>query len=221
MLTLLVPQTSLRRLLERATGQYEASLEGSYVSLYLENRGITKEIQKKFRLGYVESPLPGHETYAGRMSIPYLTRAGVVDIRYRRVPSDGNPETAVFGNKYESMPGAESRPYNTLALSRPESFVVICEGEPDTWTADMAGIPAVGFPGSDSWKKLHFRMFRYRRVAILADNDDGGAGAKFARKVAEDINGAVIISMPPGHDVNSFVQAEGIGALRKKVGLDK
>lgn len=216
---MLVPQTSLRRLLERATDRYEASLEGSNASLYLENRGLTKEVQKKFRFGYVENPLPGHESYVGRLAIPYLTRAGVVDIRYRRIPADGDPTSPVFGNKYESMPGAESRPFNTLALARSESFVVICEGEFDTVTADMAGIPAVGFPGVETWKKLYWRMFRYRRVAILADNDD--AGAKFARKVAEDVNGSVIIGMPNGHDVNSFVLAEGIEALRKKVGLDK
>lgn len=222
---MLVQPNSIRRLLERATAQYEASLEGSPANLYLSNRSLTKEVQKSFRLGFVESPLPGHEAYTGRLAIPYLTRSGVVDIRFRSIPPDGDPARAVLGMKYLSMPGATSRPFNTLALARQESFVVICEGEIDTMTAHMAGIPAVGFPGAKTWDKhVYWRMFRYRRVAILADNDDKGAGESFARKVAESIPGSVIISMPEDHDVNSFVSAfgthaEGVAALRKKVGL--
>jgi DNA primase len=175
---MLVPPISSRKLLERATDQYEASLEGSPASLYLMNRALTKEVQTRFRLGFVESPLPGHEQYIGRLAIPYLTRSGVVDIRFRAVPPDGDPARAILGAKYLSMTGQTPRPFNTLALARQETFVVICEGELDTITADMAGLPAVGFPGVNSWQKMFWRMFRYRRVAILADNDDKGQGAK-------------------------------------------
>jgi DNA primase len=216
---MLVPSSSSRKLLERATREYEQALDGSVADLYLKNRSLTNETAKRFRLGYVENPLPGHEAYGGRLAIPYLTASGVVDIRFKSVPSDGDPTRPVVGAKILALPGATLRPYNTLALSRHEQFVCITEGEPDTWTTDMAGIPVVGFPGVKSWQKLFWRMFRFRRVAILAQRDDSGQGEKFSTLLAEQIPGAVIIPMPEGHDVNSYVMQEGIEALRRKVGL--
>lgn len=223
---MIVPPRSTSRLLERATAQYESKLEGSPASLYLVNRSLTKEVQRKFRLGFVDDPLPGHESYRGRLAIPYLTQSGVVDIRFRAVPMDGDPGRATLGAKYLGLPGSSLRPFNTMALAREESFVFICEGELDTITADMAGLPTVGFPGVESWLKLYFRMFRYRRVAVLADNDDKGQGKEFAEKILGNIPGAVVIAMPEGHDVNSFVGSfddpeDGIMALRKKVGVER
>lgn len=214
-----VPSTSTRKLLERATQEYEETYQGSDADLYLKNRSITSEVSRDFRLGFVENPLPGHEKYRGRLAIPYLTESGVVDIRFKAVPVGGDHENGVFGAKILSMPGASSRPYNTMALARREQFIVICEGEPDTWTAHMAGLPAVGFPGVESWQRWYWRMFRYRRVAILAQMDDKGQGEKFSELVSTAIAGCVTINMPAGHDVNSYVMSEGIEALKKKVGL--
>lgn len=216
---MIVPDTGTKKLLEKAVSQYEASLEGSVASLYLTNRQITKEVARDFRLGFVENPLPGHEAYHGKLCIPYLTPSGVVDVRFRTVPLDGDPGKATTGAKYLSMPGAESRPYNLSALARPEQFIVICEGEFDTITAHMCGIPSVGFPGAQSWKNSYWRLFRYRRVAILADNDDHGEGHKFGMTIVKSVPRAVIISMPEKHDVNSFYIAEGREALRARVGL--
>jgi DNA primase len=117
------------------------------------------------------------------------------------------------------MPGATSRIYNPLAIARQEMFIVICEGEMDTITAHMAGLPAVGIPGVMHWKNWYWRVFRYRRVAVLADNDDSGEGQRFAETVVNSIPSATVIAMPEGHDVNSFVVQDGIEALRRRVGL--
>lgn len=216
---MLVPSNSTRKLLDRATTEYHESLPGSDGELYLKNRCLTSEVMSKFRLGYVENPLPGHEKYRGKIAIPYITSSGVVDIRFRAVPAGGDPLGKVVGAKILTMPGSEARPYNTLALGRPEQFICITEGEPDTWSVDMAGIPAVGFPGVKSWQKLYWRMFRYRRVAVLAQSDDKGESVTFAETVSTSIPGCVIITAPEGHDWNSFLMESGIEALRKKVGL--
>lgn len=217
---MLVPSPSTRKLLERATTEYEQSLPGSDAELYLKNRCLTSEVIQKFRLGLVENPLPGHEKYRGRIAIPYLTVSGVVDIRFRAVPPGGDPMEKVLGAKILTMPGHVARPYNTMAISRRESFIAITEGEPDTWTADMAGIPAVGFPGVKSWEKFYWRMFRYRRVAVLAQMDDKNEeGISFAEKVSTVIPGCVIITAPEGHDWNSFLMESGLEAVRKRVGL--
>ncbi len=218
-MTIQVPSNATRKLLEKATEAYELSLAGSDGELYLKNRCLTSEVLQKFRLGFVEDPLPGHEKYRGRISIPYITSSGVVDIRFRAVPPGGDPMGKVLGAKILTMPGSIARPYNTIALAREEQFICITEGEPDTWTADMAGIPAVGFPGVKSWERMYWRMFRYRRVAVLAQSDDKGESVAFAEKVSTSVAGCVIINMPDGHDVNSFVMESGVEALRKKVGL--
>jgi DNA primase len=207
------------RLLEKATSKYEAAFDGSDASRYLTNRAITKEVAHFFRLGFVEDPQPGHERYVGKLAIPYITSSGVVDIRFRTLPQDGDPSKSILGPKYLSMPGATSRIYNPLAIARQEMFIVICEGEMDTITAHMAGLPAVGIPGVTHWKNWYWRVFRYRRVAVLADNDDSGEGQRFAETVVNSIPSATVIAMPEGHDVNSFVVQDGIEALRRRVGL--
>lgn len=217
---MLVPPVATMKLLEKATSRYEHSLEGSAASLYLANRSITKEAATSFRLGFVEDPLPGHERYVGKLAIPYITSSGVVDIRFRAVPQDGDLQKSILGPKYLSMPGATSRIYNPTAIARHEMFIVICEGEIDTITAHIAGLPAVGIPGAQSWQKWYWRIFRFRRVAILADNDDSGEGQRFAETVIHSIPSATVIAMPENHDVNSFVIEHGIEALRKRVGLE-
>ena len=41
------------------------------------------EAARLARLGVVEEAEIGHETFQGRLSIPYITKTGVVDIRFR------------------------------------------------------------------------------------------------------------------------------------------
>lgn len=174
---------------------------------YLKSRGLSEDNAAFFRLGYVESPLPGHETARGMLSVPYLTRAGVMTVRFRRLGEGEGP-------KYRSVPGDAPRIFNANALLVPSDHIAICEGEFDAMTATLAGIPAVGIAGVSAWKSYFARCFKgYRAVYILADQDDKGQGMEFAEKVAEQIKNARISPMPAGHDVNSFVLANGPEAL--------
>jgi DNA primase len=174
---------------------------------YLKNRGLSEDSAAFYRLGYVESPLPGHETARGMLSIPYLTRSGVVTVRFRRL-GDGE------GPKYRSVPGDPPRIFNANALLIPSDHIAICEGEFDAIAASNAGLPAVGIAGVSAWKGYFARCFKgYRAVYILADQDDKGQGMEFAEKVAEQIKNARISPMPTGHDVNSFVLENGPRAL--------
>lgn len=189
---------------------------------YLKSRGLLGASVQYFRLGYVESPLPGHEKYVGRISIPYITRSGVTDIRFRALPDliDGewvNPE----GPKILSLPGCMHRLYNTQDLDRREPYVCITEGEPDTWIAHQCGLPAVAVPGVAGWSDWWARCFRgYEAVYILCDNDDKGQGAAFGEKLAAQIQNARVVLMPPGHDVNSYYVAEGREALLSRIGVE-
>lgn len=207
-MTSLVPDPALKSFLEEATARYEGELARSPSAVeYLKKRGLSEDSAASYRLGFVENPLPGHETARGMLSVPYLTRSGVTTIRFRRL-GDGD------GPKYRSVPGDPPRIYNAHALLVPSDHIAICEGEFDAIAATDAGIPAIGIAGVSAWKSYFSRCFKgYRAVYILADQDDKGQGMEFAEKVAEQIKNARISPMPAGHDVNSFVLANGRQAL--------
>jgi DNA primase len=204
--------------LEQATQTYSKALRGSPADEYLTTkRGLSGGSKTYFRLGFVADPLPGHEKYAGCLAIPYVTRAGIVSMRFRRLAGDGP--------KYLSEPGEETRLYHPEGFFRHERFICLCEGEIDTMTAVQAGLPAVGVPGAQSWKPYMFRAFDgYDVVFILADTDDKtGDGMKFAEKAAGQIKSARIIPMAlegRGYDVNSLVMEHGAEALISKVGVE-
>lgn len=205
--------------MDEASREYHKTLRDSPAVEYLKTRGLSGVSAQSFRLGYVASPLPGHEQYAGMLCIPYLTRAGAVTLRFRRIDIDG---VEGQGPKYRSLPGDPPRVFNPNAFMRHEPYIAICEGEMDAITATQAGLPAVAIPGVSSWRKWFGRCFKgYAAVFILADTDDKGQGVEFAEKVAADIENARIMPMPQGHDVNSFVRAEGAEALLARLEVDK
>ncbi|MDG9711130.1 toprim domain-containing protein [Streptomyces sp. DH10] len=217
-MTSIVPEPALRSFLEEATARYEAALHGPagiHAEEYLTNRGLSEDSVRSLRLGYVENPLPGHESAHGYISVPYLTRAGIVSVRFRRI-GDGE------GPKYRSVPGDPPRIYNANALLEPSDFIAICEGEFDTAITRQVGIPAVGIAGVSAWKDYFARCFKgYKAVYILADADDKGQGMEFAEKVAPQINNARISPMPGGHDVNSFFLESGGAALLDRLEIKK
>lgn len=207
--------TSDRTLLEQAVQKYEANL--GMVEDYLAGRGIPAATARMYRLGYVNEPTPGlgDDEYVGRLAIPYLTPAGVVDVRYRIV----NP--ALSGPKYLSRPGSTVRMYGVKALARASTFVGICEGEIDTIVCDgLAGIPSVGVPGASNWAKHYPLLFEgFQRVFVFCDGDQ--AGRDFGKKVASTIDQAVMISMPEGMDVNDVYRAEGPDGLTRRAGISE
>jgi DNA primase len=169
----------------------------------------------RFRLGYVSEPLVGHEYLRNRLAIPYLTPAGVVEIKFRRIDDSDGP-------KYLYQSGSTSeRIFNPQALFDDRDYICVCEGELDAITAEQCGIPAVGIPGVDNWQPFFAKVFAgYDRVLILGDADDSGQGEGFANDLARLIPNSRVVLMPDGHDVNSFYMAEGSDALRRKAGIE-
>ena len=94
-----------RLALEIATETYSQQLDEA--GRYLTSRGITKEAAQKHRLGFVASPMIGHEDMIGRLSIPYVTPAGVVEMRFRSIDPNTNP-------KYLSRVGSKTHMYLSL-----------------------------------------------------------------------------------------------------------
>lgn len=208
----LVPDKNQRELLETATRTYYGQVKE--VAPYLTSRGIVGRVAGEFRLGYVGEPLPGHDAYRGMLSIPYLTRSGTVSIRFRRIGDEGP--------KYKSMPGDPHRIYNPKALFDTKDYIAICEGELDAITMhSMVGVPAIGLPGASGWKDVFARcLVGYKRVFIAADSDDSGVGVELAEKIARRVKNALIVPMPPNHDVNSYYMEAGASGVKEVLGLE-
>ena len=135
------------------------------------------------RFGVVEEPEIGHEAFQGRLSIPYITKTGVVDLRFRSLNPAVEP-------KYMGMTGVETKMYNVLDIDRAGDWIGVCEGELDTVTLSVCvGIPCVGVPGANSWKKHYTRLLAdFERVFVFADGDQPGKEfAAIFRQVAIEL----------------------------------
>ena len=131
-----------KELLGKATEKYAENIYQA--EDYLRNRGIPLEVARLARLGVVVEPETGHEAFVGRLSIPYITKSGVVDLRFRSLRPEVEP-------KYMGLTGAETKMYNVLDVEKAGDFIGVCEGELDTITMSACiGIPCIGVPGANS-----------------------------------------------------------------------
>ena len=198
---------SQKELLGKATEKYSQNIYQA--EDYLKQRGIPLEVARLARLGVVVEPEVGHEAFIGRLSIPYITKTGVVDLRFRSLNPAVEP-------KYMGLTGAETKMYNVLDVDKANDIIGVCEGELDTLTMSACvGIPCVGVPGANSWKKHYTRLLAdFQRVFVFADGDQ--PGTEFARSLARELP-VTIVQMPDGGDVNSVYVSEGADFILRKV----
>ena len=196
-----------KELLGKAAEKYAENIYQA--EAYLKQRGIPLEVARLARLGVVVEPETGHEAFVGRLSIPYITKSGVVDLRFRSLNPAVEP-------KYMGLTGAETKMYNVLDVERAGDFIGVCEGELDTLTMSACvGIPCIGVPGANSWKRHYTRLLAdFERVFVFADGDQ--PGTEFARSLARELP-VTIVQLPDGEDVNSVYVSEGAEYLLAKV----
>ena len=207
---------SQRASLEQATARYSAQLDDQCLT-YLEGRGLTADVADTFRLGRVVDPLPEHEGYRGRLVIPYLTRAGVVNLRFRCIdPHDCKEQKCP---KYLGPAGADTNLFNVSDLFTSSPFVAITEGEIDAIVLSARiGIPAVGCPGVKAWKEHYPRCFAgFDPVLVFADGDE--AGKDFGRRLLGQLDTARTVVMPDGMDVNEMFLSMGGDAVKVRAGV--
>ena len=197
-----------RSSLEEKTRRFQKNLY--LAGEYLAGRGITEDTAVSARLGVVDGAVQGDPHAKGvRLSIPYLTRAGVVDIRYRCLrPHDCGEENCP---KYLGGAGDSPRIYGVGNLVSAGSWICVTEGELDSLILTQLGYPAVGFPGASSWKRHWRRVFEdFSRIIVFGDGDD--AGRKFVARIREEFPAAVeAVPMDWKKDVNDMFLEKGRG----------
>ena len=116
------------------------------------------------------------------------------------------------------MTGHETKLYNVLDIEKAGEWIGVCEGELDTLTlSSMVGIPCVGVPGANSWKKHYTRLLAdFERIFVFTDGDQ--PGKEFGSALTRELP-VTIISMEDGEDVNSTYVKHGADYIREKMGL--
>lgn len=195
-----------RSLLEAQTSRYQSHL---YLAAeYLEGRGITEDTAVTARLGVVDEPIHGDSDAAyNRLTIPFITRSGVVDLRYRCIRDHDCGESSCA--KYLGRPGSTLRIYGVEDLVSAGSTIAVTEGELDRVILRQLGYPSVGLPGAESWKRHWHRLFEdFTRIVVFGDGDP--AGHRFIKRMMDEFpqstEGA---QLPESEDVNSMYLLEG------------
>lgn len=220
-----LPSKKRRESLDRATSEYSESVD--LAADYLQSRGIPIEVARQWRLGVVLDPLPGHEEYKGRLSIPFLTPSGTVHMKFRCIADHKCSAAGCVKYLGESV---QSRPFGVLSLQMDSAKIVVVEGELDTICAvSLAGVPALGLDGANKWKAHYKYMFEgYSEVVVVKDGDvrspDDPKKPTSAERFADTVVGALYdrgaraVSMPPGEDTNSFIRQYGVEAWLDRIG---
>lgn len=194
-----------KSLLESKTAQYQNNVH--LAGEYLEGRGFTADTIGSARLGVVDGPIEGDSHAAGkRLSIPYITQSGVVNIRFRCLRDHDCGETSC--PKYLGSPGVPNRLYGVGRIVSAGSRICITEGELDAVTLHQLGYAAVGVPGAQSWKRHWRRLFDdFTGIYVFCDGDEAGRG--FRTHILAEIPAARAVMMPEKEDVNSMSLKKG------------
>jgi hypothetical protein len=205
------PSTAQKRSVEAMVQRFESSRDK--IQGYLTGRGLAGAAER-FRLGYVDPADDVDRRYWHRMAIPYLTPTGPVQIRYRCVQAHDCKARGC--SKYLGDKGVEVTLYNPGTLLDAVGPVVLCEGELDAVAVEtIAGLPAVGIPGSQAWKRHPYwaRCFVGLDLILFADGD--AAGDDLAATIAADLPELRVARAPEGHDANSVLQRDPADFLRR------
>lgn len=205
--------------MQRAAELYAANVDQA--ADFLSARLLEREHATGALLGRVSEPaIPEHARFIGRLSIPFVTRSGVVSIKFRCLEDHDCKD--VGHPKYDGL-STGTRLYNVEALHSRGDRVGCTEGELDALVAShVLGLPSVGVPGIKNWKPHFGRCFAdYDEVLVFADaDDDEDKGIKHAKRAVKEIGDAARLVLPPkGLDLTEWVQRDGVEAVRNACGL--
>lgn len=208
------------------------------VQYFEEERGLTRETIKRFKLGWADGKVSAHLRRAGFedyqiKAAGFLTYKGdeffnqVYTIPYYIGPTCVGVRQKEPGGKYKQPQGFGQRPFNIPAGDADE--IILTEGEFDCMIAEQLGYTAIGVPGATQWQESWNSYVKdARRVWCVFDNDD--AGRKNSARIEEIIGprckALTIPQKPQGHeddhnDLSDWIvqekhTGEDLAALLKK-----
>lgn len=187
---------------------------GGTTTEYFRSHAIDFQLIEQFMFGIV----PHGERNAGRLAIPYLTRAGVKAFKFRCLAEHDCRETDCAKYLLEG----DVRIYNPDAFRAAGNTIGVIEGEVDAAVATLHLLPSIGIPGANNWTPnkaiWQFALRDYDDVLVFADGDD--AGKRFAAEVAHDIGSkAYVVRCDIKSDVAGMVAAGKAEVLRDRAGL--
>ncbi len=116
-----------------------------------------------------------------------------------------------------TLGGDPPRLFNTAALVRPSPYIVLVEGEFDTMAWDLINTPAVGIPGTGSWRNyFHPAFLGYRTVYLLAEDEPG---ENFMDDLAAKMPNGRVMRMEDNKDSNQILLEHGGDALKGRLKL--
>ena len=204
-----------RQSLDQATARYHEDLYQA--ADYLQGRGVSEEVALGLRLGVCNDPLPEHRRFEGWLSLPYLTPAGTVAMKFRNLDPDSD-------HRWDAPAGSRTHLYNAPVLAEGGEVVVLVEGEMKTLVAQsMLGVPVVGTWGTN-WLPHWPRCFGdFDRVIVVGDNDlkadESNPGRKHAEKVVKTLQNGELVLPPLGVQLDEWLLQEGAEAVREAIGL--
>lgn len=202
-----------RQSLERATLRYSEHIDAA--KGWLEERGLDVEHVRSRAYGVVTDPIPGHEHFAGRLAIPYLTDAGPINMNFRCMENHKCKEVPNHA-KYMKPKGASGNLYGVQSISWADDWIILTEGELDAETWQQIGVPALGAPGAKAWKDHWTNVLEdFARVYVIAEGDQ--AGEEFWKLVSSQVTNTIKVPLPNGEDSNSLFVKGGADALVSRI----
>lgn len=223
-------EQQVRRILTLTANYYHSKLSAEARS-YLADRGFSEDTISRFQIGYASGGLRQRLLDEERIPNDLAIRAGVLiesdgkvrDYFYKRIifPNSVRGQVVHLTGrslddqqaKYLHLSGKVVHLFNEADAGA--SDVILCEGVPDCLSATQAGYRAVGVYGTLQFKEEHVDLFsRAQTVYVCMDGDEAG------RKATERIgtllaDKAVIVTLPDGQDVNSFLASRGPEEFRR------
>lgn len=203
--------------LSNTASQYAEHLDDA--AGWLEARGIDLDHARYEGLGVVRNPPAIHEQYEGRLSIPYITDFGPVNMSFRCLEDHSCKEEG--HGKYLKLkktdPDQPADLYGVRSFDDATDWIGITEGELDSLVLRQIGIPAIAVPGASNWEDHWRNVFEdLSRVYVFADADD--AGMKLYERFRDKLDMPVLrVKLPQGEDVNSTYLKYGAQAIVDRI----
>ena len=160
--------------------------------------------------------------FRGRLMFPIADAQGKV-IGFSGRVLEADVKAAKYVNSPETMLFHKSQIFYGLDKARREILkqqcAVVCEGQLDTIACHMAGITHVVAPQGTALTVDHARLLKRhaREVVLCFDSDTAGqnAAVRSYEALLEFDLVVSVMSVPEGHDPDSFIREHGADAFRQ------